>query len=274
MLRTILLEPIFNILLFLYAIIPGGDFGLAIIVLTILIRLALWPLMKKQLLSQKAMNDLKPEIAKLKKKAKGDKQKESQLMVELFKEKKVNPFSSIGIMLLQLPILLTLFFVLREVVVAENIGKSAYGFVQRLPEIQAITTNPNLFDPTLLGYFHMADTSIILAAVAGLMQFIQAKQMTPQNTMDSDKASKVGSNMVMILPVVTVAIAATLPSALAVYWAVSSAVAVFQQHIVLKADVDIMRRFRSDKKTDGKKVKKAKIVKDTKDSKNTKKEAV
>src|SRR5688572_6622282 len=116
MLKTILVNPLFNALLLLYALLPGHDFGIAIVILTILIRLLLWPLVKKQLQHQKVMKELQPEIAKLKKRAGGDRQKESQLMVELFKEKEVNPFASLGLAILQFPILIALFFVLRDIV--------------------------------------------------------------------------------------------------------------------------------------------------------------
>ncbi|MEX0749001.1 MAG: YidC/Oxa1 family membrane protein insertase [Candidatus Saccharimonadales bacterium] len=246
MLRTILLEPLLNLLLLFYALIPGGDFGVAIIILTIVIRILLWPLVKKQLYHQKAMRALQPEIAKLKKKAKGDKQKESQMMLELFKEREVNPFGSIGLALAQFPILIALFYVLREVVTGD-IAASTYGFIQNFPAISEIIANPDAFDPTLFGYFHMAERSLILAALAGLAQFVQAKQITPQNTIGSDPAAKLGFNMVMIFPVITVAIAASLPSALALYWAFGSLIAIIQQRIVLGADLKFMQRLRERK---------------------------
>ena len=240
MLRTILLEPLLNALLGLYAIIPGGDFGVAVIALTIVIRILLWPLVKKQLHHQKAMRDLQPEIAKTKKKAKGDKQKESQLMLELFKEKEVNPFASIGLAFLQFPILIALFFVLREVVTGD-IAVSTYGFIQALPAVQGIIANPEAFDPLLFGFFHMAEPSIFLALIAGGAQYIQGKQITPKATGD-DPASKMGFNMVRIFPVITVVVASTFPSALALYWATSSGIAIFQQHLVLSEDLNFMQK--------------------------------
>lgn len=242
MLRTILLEPLFNILLFLYGVIPGGDFGVAIIALTILIRLALWPLVKKQLYQQKAMQDLKPEIEKIKKRTKGDKQKESQQMVELFKERSINPFASLGLAFAQFPILIALFYVLRDVVEGGKVVDTAYGFIQGLPKVASIISNPDAFDPSLFGLIDMAEPSIVLAAAAGLVQYFQAKQLAPENMLGSDKSSKLGFNMTLIFPVVTVAIATQLPAALALYWAAGSAVAIAQQHLVLEKDVGLMRR--------------------------------
>jgi YidC/Oxa1 family membrane protein insertase len=244
MLKVLLLYPLFNILIFIYAVLPVKDLGLAIIILTILIRLLLWPLIKKQLHHQKTMNDLKPELAKTKAKAKGDRQKESQLMVELFKEKKVNPFASIGLALLQFPILIALFFVLQRVLDPVNYSELAYGFVKNLSAIQAIINDPNHFNPNFFGLVDMAQPSLVLAALAGLGQFVQTKQIMPQNIMNAKSGKKAGFNMMLLFPIITVVIAARLPSALALYWFVSSVVAVIQQQVVLKQEISILQRLR------------------------------
>lgn len=241
MIRAILLHPLFNILIFIYAVLPVKDLGLAIIILTIILRLLLGPLVKKQLHQQKAMNDLKPEIAKAKEKAKGNRQKESQLMVELFKEKKVNPFASIGLALLQFPILIALFFVLQRVLDPANYSQLAYGFVKNLDAIQAIIMDPSHFNPTFLGLVNMAEPSLVLAALAGLGQLVQTKQIMPQNILGAKSGKKTGFNMVLIFPVITVVIAASLPAALALYWFVSSLVTVIQQQMALDKEVSILR---------------------------------
>ena len=79
MFNTILVYPLLNILVYIYALLPGHDFGVAIIILTVIIRLLLWPVVGRQLRSQKKLQDLQPEIAKIKKATKGDKQKENQM---------------------------------------------------------------------------------------------------------------------------------------------------------------------------------------------------
>jgi YidC/Oxa1 family membrane protein insertase len=102
MFNTIVVQPIFNLLFVIYSLIPGGDFGLALIIFTILVRLAMWPLVKKQLHQVKAMRKLQPELVKIKKETKGDKRLESMRMMELYKKHDVSPFRSIGILLIQL----------------------------------------------------------------------------------------------------------------------------------------------------------------------------
>lgn len=244
MLKTILVHPLFNILLLIYAVLPGHDFGLAVIGLTILIRLSMWPLVQKQLHHQKAMKELQPQIAAMKKKAGGNRQKESQLMVELFKQNQVNPFASLGLALLQFPILIALFFVLRDVVEGGKIESVAYSFVASLEPIRAIISNPGSFDPTFLGLVHMAEPNLVLAVLAGITQYFQAKQLTPAKPAKGSPGSSLTSNMLLIFPVVTVAIAATLPSALALYWVTSSLVAIGQQHLVLAEEVSFMRKLK------------------------------
>ena len=235
MLRTLLLEPVFNVLLVLYALIPGNDFGVAVIALTVIIRLLMWPLVRKQVKHQQVMRELQPKIEKLKKKYKDDKQKQSEKMLELFKKQDVNPFAPFGILLVQMPILITLFFVLREIVEGDTIATTAYGFVQDLPMVQAIIADSSLFEPYLFGVINMAEPSVVLAVLAGGAQYIQAKQMqaNSQSTQKQNSpAADIQRNMVKILPFVMIGVGLFLPSALPLYWAVGSMVAIVQQHII------------------------------------------
>ena len=112
MFTELIVQPIFNLLVLIYALIPGHNFGLAIILFTIVIRLLMWPLVKKQLHQTKLMRQVQPELKKVKAKAKGNKALEAQLMMELYKERGIKPFSSIGVLIIQLPIFLALFRVI------------------------------------------------------------------------------------------------------------------------------------------------------------------
>ena len=83
---TYISQPIFNLLVLIYALLPGHNFGLAVIIFTIIVRLLLWPLLKRQLHSTKMMRKLQPELKRIKKEAKGDRQKESVMTLALYKE--------------------------------------------------------------------------------------------------------------------------------------------------------------------------------------------
>src|SRR6056297_3402557 len=112
--NVILYQPLFNALIFLYQVIPGQSFGLAIILLTVAIRLLLYPLNAKSIRSQQAMSEIQPKIKEIQDKYE-DKEEQAQKMMELYQEKDVNPFSGCLPMLLQLPILIVLIRIFRRV---------------------------------------------------------------------------------------------------------------------------------------------------------------
>src|SRR5688572_10658743 len=135
--NALIVQPIFNLLVLIYGILPGHNFGLAIIIFTIVVRLLMWPLVKKQLHQVKVMRKMQPDLKRIKKEAAGDKRKESMRMMELYKERGINPFGTIGILLLQIPILIGLYIGLQKVVKDPSaIETFAYPFLQSLPWIQ------------------------------------------------------------------------------------------------------------------------------------------
>ena len=152
MFDTIVTRPIFNLLTFIYGILPGHNLGLAIILFTVVIRLLLWPLLKKQLHNAKKMRELQPELKRVKKEAKGDKQKEAELTMQLYKEKGISPFSSLGTAVLQLPILIALFHGITKIVQdPNNIISFSYGFVQNLSWMKELAADISKLDMTLFG---------------------------------------------------------------------------------------------------------------------------
>src|SRR5438270_8629801 len=114
MFTTIIVKPIFNLLVLIYALLPGHNFGLALIIFTVVIRLLLWPMLKKQLHHTKAMRDLQPEIKRIKQATKGNRARESQMLMELYKERGINPFATFPTLILQLIILIGLYSGLRR----------------------------------------------------------------------------------------------------------------------------------------------------------------
>lgn len=242
MFTTIFVEPLFNILFLFYGLLPGHDFGVAVILLTILVRILLWPLVNKQLHSQRAMQKLAPEVARVRAEAGGDRQKETQALMELYKEKGTSPFAPIVPLLIQLPIFFALYIVFRDSVHPEMIKDLTYPFVEAIPAVQQAIVNPSSFSATLFGLIDLTKPNVILALGAALAQFYQAKMMQPKNRptgtgMEAD-ITKMMSGMIYIFPVITFVIGMTLPSALALFWMVTSLVAAFQQHLVLRKDAE------------------------------------
>jgi len=283
---TIIVQPIFNVLIAIYGLVPGHDFGVSLIIFTVLIRLIMWPLVKKQLHQTRVMRKLQPEIKKLKVKAKGNKQLESQMMLELYRERGVNPFSSIGVLIVQLPVFIALYRVIQIITTQrDKIEQFTYGFLQQLEPVKAIIIDKNHeFNESLLNLVSLTNHAIgkegvyvpllILAALAAVLQYVQSKQITPQASegkklrdyiKDSTKGKSVdqgdisalmSQRMIVIFPVITFLVAIYLPGALVLYYAASSGVAVIQQHMVLSKDVEEMEAV-----TPGKKEVKAETVK-------------
>lgn len=261
----VVVQPIFNLLVLIYSVIPGADFGLALIVLTIIIRFLMWPLVKSQLHQVKVMRKLQPELKKIKVKAKGNKQQEGAMMMELYKTHGVNPFRSIGILLVQLPIFIALYHVIRIFTDRrDEIGNYTYSFLENIPVIHQIIADPSSFNEKLFNFIDLTEHAvgsnginivlILLALVAAGTQFILSRQTTPQQ--DSDKRLRdilaeasegkqpdqsemnavMMRKMMKFLPIMMFFIMINLPAALALYYTVSNLVAVIQQRYILKKD--------------------------------------
>lgn len=241
MFNTLIVYPFLNLLVAIYGIIPGHDFGVAVIILTVIIRLALWPVAARQLHSQKKMQELQPEIAKVRKAAGGDKQKESQMLMQLYKEKEINPLSSCLPTLIQFPFLIALFFVLQQATKQFSTYSShLYPVVANIPFIKQVIANPDMFQPYLFGVVNLAKASVVLAVLAGISQYIQVKMITPKPDKDADQQTKMTNSMTMIFPLVTGFIALSLPAALPLYWTVANIVSIIQQKIIMSEEVDKM----------------------------------
>ncbi len=271
MFNTIVVKPIFNLLFLLYSIIPGGDFGVAVIIFTIFVRLLMWPLVKKQLHQAKAMQKLQPEMAKIKVQAKGNKQAESIMMMELYKKHDVSPFRSIGILFIQLPIFIALYSVIRVFTLQrDQIASFTYGFLKDLGPIKEIIAHPENFNDHLLGFLNLTKVAVtsnpmtidilllILAVGASVTQYIMSKQTMPQQkskkklrdllseTADGKPADQTEMNAAMMskmtkfMPIMMFFIMIKMPGALALYYTVSNLVAVVQQHHILKGDAEEM----------------------------------
>lgn len=229
--HTILSVPIFNLLVFLYDTLPGSDIGFAIIALTILIKVALWPLMSQSLRSQKALQEIQPKVEELKKTHGEDKEALAKAMMELYSKEKVNPLSSCLPLLIQLPILIALYRVL------------LVGFgPETLSELYSFVPNPGEINYSFLGILDLSKASIYLAVLAGFFQFIQTRMMVSRRppkqvqgkkgAMDESMLASMNKSMMMFMPLITIVIGSTLPAGLTLYWVTVNIVSIVQQKFV------------------------------------------
>lgn len=264
----VIVQPIFNLLLAIYSVVPFADFGIAVIIFTIFIRFALWPLVVRQLHQVKAMRKLQPELKKIKKAAKGNRQLEAMQMLELYKKYEVKPFRSILILLIQLPIFIALFRVIQIFTThRDEIEQYTYGFMRNIEVVSNLIANPDSFNTLFLGFVDITHAAIsngsvniflvLLAIAAAYTQYVISKQTSPQTTdkrlrdvlaeagegkqPDQAELNAVMMNkMIKFLPFLMFFIMLSLPGALALYYVTSNIFAAIQQHFILKRDAEEM----------------------------------
>ncbi len=225
--HTILYQPLLNALILLYVYFPGQDFGVAVIILTLLIKIILFPGTVKSIRSQRALSELQPKMKEIQEKYKTDKQAQSRAMMELYKTEKINPLSGCLPLLLQLPILIALYQVFLKGLTPEVLGASLYAF----------TPNPGEINMVFLGILNLAKSNIFLAFLAGALQFLQMKIASPAKKPSQKKgdfSAMFQNQMIFIFPIITVFIVWKLGSLIGLYWAASALFSIIEHYFVLK----------------------------------------
>lgn len=228
--HTILYLPLLNILVFFYNVIPGHDIGVAIIIVTILIRLLVWPLAKQSIVAQKQMSGLQPKLNALKEQYKNDKQGLAAATMQLYKDHKMNPLSSCVPLLIQLPLLIVFYWVLRDALNSKNLN-----------ELYPFIINPGSIKVFAFGFLDLLKPSYVLAVLAGGAQFWQAKMLPmahpivkTEGSKDEDISTMMNRQMMYMMPLMTVIIGFSLPGGLSLYWLITTLMTVFQQKIILR----------------------------------------
>jgi YidC/Oxa1 family membrane protein insertase len=266
MFTTLIVQPLFNLLVVIYALLPGHNFGLALIIFTVVIRLLLWPLVRKQLHQARAMRALQPELKRIKQASKGNRQKESVMLMELYKERGINPLGTFPILIVQFIVLIGLYSGLRRVIEnPHNLVTFAYPAVRHLAWMQILAGNIHRFDNTLFGIINLGRSALvpgggvywpamIIVLGSAVAQYFQAKQLMP-STKDqrslrvilreashgkqadqSEINGAVGRSTRFLLPAMIFLFTVNLASALSLYWLTGGVVAFVQQSIVLRKD--------------------------------------
>lgn len=227
--NTALYQPLFNALILLYNYLPGNDFGLAVIILTFLLRLFLYPVMTQSIKYQKTLNEIQPRMKEIQEKYKDNKEQQAKEIMNIYKEKKINPLSVFLPLLIQLPLLIALFQVFKMGLQPESMN-SLYGFV----------SHPGKINYLFLGLISLSEPSLLLAVLTSIVQFFQVKKMSPQSEQKktkkkdsimqfSDMAQK---QMPYFLAAFTFVFLSKLPAALGLYWTTTSLFSIGQQYIL------------------------------------------
>lgn len=232
--NTVFYNPIYNALIWIMGNITLGDIGFAVIVLTIIVRLILFPLSKKSIRSQIVMKQVAPLLAQIKKDY-PNKEEQAKKTFELYKQYNVNPFSGCLFVLIQLPIIFALYYVFYKGLASGAVAP-LYSFVHMPEQINAM----------FLGFVNVnLNHNIVLALLAGVTQFIQGYLASPitSNTPTKDKKDKtfqeqmsdsMAINIKYILPIFITFIAYKLTAAIALYWVTSNLCTIAQEWYVRK----------------------------------------
>lgn len=226
--NTILYQPLLNGLILFYNYLPGHDLGVAVIVLTLIIKALLFPSSITAIKSQLSMARLQPKIRELQAKYKADRAKQSQALMEVYRKEKINPFSGCLPLLLQLPILIALYQVFLKGFSAEILQQNLYSFVP----------NPGVIVPTFLGVLNLAQPNLYLAIIAGILQYFQirisTKHQQGQQGQQKGPLGNIQNQMLYIFPIMAVLIIWKLGAIVGLYWVATTIFAIGEQVFVAR----------------------------------------
>lgn len=232
--KIVLYNPLYNLLIFLAWLVPGHSIGWAIIILTIIMRLLLWSNSMKTARAQVKMQAIQPEINRLRKEIK-DQQEQGRALMALYKKEGVSPFGACLPLLIQMPIIIVLYQVFRAGINQSNFSL-LYDFVP----------HPDKINPFFLGFDLAKPDLWVLPILAGITQFMLSYLMQPKvaagtktkfeniKNGDFDPMQMANKQMVYFFPLITVFFARSLPSALSIYWIVTTLFGIIQQLYVNK----------------------------------------
>lgn len=229
--HTFFFDPVYNGLIFFITVVPGGDVGLAIIATVIVVKTILLPLSIKAAKTQRIMREIEPKLKEIKERLKDNREEQARAMMAVYTEAGMNPFASIFLLLLQIPIVIALYF-------------SVYsGGGIALPEINteilyAFITSPVSVSMNFLGLIDITGRSFLLALLAAVTQFYQIKLSLPElpprdpnaaPDMKEDFMRNMQLQMRYVMPVIIFGAAYFISAAIALYFLVSNVVGIAQE---------------------------------------------
>lgn len=223
--QEVVYRPIFNLLVLIYNLVPGHDFGVAIVLLTVMVRLIFMPWSVRALRSQKKLAEIQPRIKELQEKFKHDKAAQAQATMAFYKENHINPLSGCLPLLVQLPFLFALYRAFLNGFKPESLS-ILYSFIDK----------PGMINSVSVGFLDLASKNVFLVVTAGVLQFIQSKMSLPKQTSSSKSVAGAGPDlasmnkqMLYFMPVMIIIIGWNLPAGLVLYWATTTLFSVFEQ---------------------------------------------
>ncbi len=229
-------NPLYNLLIWLSAVLPGSSLGLAIIVLTIIVKLILSPLYHKTTTSQQKIRALEPKLKELKVKHANNREEQARQTMALYREHGINPLTSFWLLLIQIPIILALFWVFKD------------SFTINRELLYPFIVPPQAINPTLFG-LDLAAKNYVLALLVGVSQFFQMRLAVPpiapptsgkDRTFKDDLARSMNLQMRYMMPAFITIVSLGFPAALTLYWLTSNLFAIGHELVVKHKAVAII----------------------------------
>lgn len=228
--HTLIYDPLYNGLVFFVGVVPSHDVGLAVIALTIIVRFVLFPLSRRAVQAQLAMKKIAPQVEAVKEKYKDKKEEQGKAIFALYRENDIHPFASFGLLLLQLPILLGLYWVF-----------SSGGLPQIHPELlYPFVHAPSFVNMEFLGVLDMAGRSVVLGVLAAASQFIYTRlSMGPREkksavggtSFSTDMARSFDLQARYVFPAAFIFLSYIIPNAAMVYLITSNLFMIAQEYL-------------------------------------------
>ena len=226
--HTFFFDPLYNILILLFGLFPWADAGIIVILLTVLVRLIMFPLSRKAVLTQVKMAEIGPDLAQIKEKYKDKAEEQAKLTLALYREKGVNPFSGILVVIIQIPIIFALYQIFLHF--PEVNSALLYSFV----------TAPDHINTIFLGLLDITAKSIIIALLAAVSTFFQFQismkgQTQPKGNSFGDNLTRsMQTQMKYFFPVIVFFISYKISGVIALYWFTTNLFSIAQELFVRK----------------------------------------
>ncbi|MAF59703.1 hypothetical protein CL631_02565 [bacterium] len=233
---TFITDPLYNGLIFLISTVPFADVGVAVIILTTVVKIILLPLAHKSIKTQAIVRKIDPEMKEIREKYKKDRQEQARQTMDLYKKYGINPLSGLLLIIIQIPIILGLYLVFLKGGLPEINPERLYSFI----------TSPEIVNMNFLSLIDMGGRSLILALIAGVAQFVQVRLSLPKvtrtenPTLKEDLMHSFNIQMRYVLPVIVALIAYFISAAVALYWATSNLFAIGQEIFVRRKIIEKM----------------------------------
>jgi YidC/Oxa1 family membrane protein insertase len=225
-------NPLYNILIGMFTFFPWVDAGIAVVLLTVLVRLILFPLSRKAVLTQVRMQEINPDLRKINEEYKDDKETRARKTLELYKEKGVNPFSGVLVLLIQLPIIWALYKIFLHAGFPNVDTSLLYSFIQI----------PENINTVFLGLIDITKKSAPIALLAAITTYFQLKLAAGQAQEPKTKGASFGDDlahsmqtqMKYFFPIIVFFISYKISGVIALYWFTSNVFTIAQEIIVRK----------------------------------------